>query len=841
MSGDRFELPTRRLKGVHFSSFSTAETKQLSVKELTNPVSFDSLQHPTIGGLYDPAMGPVELQDFCTTCHQKAMHCPGHMAHISLPLPVFNPLYFPLACQLLKVTCLCCDHLLLTKPRIHLIKCQLRLLFKGLLVEALELEDIFYRGITNGNEDSSNTVESLGDVSLLDEFVDAAMGDSDAQSSAGRAQSKNLNEARRAIVDQFFKSFNQFKECGNCSAPARKLKKEGMKKVLLKPLSAREAKQWALAKQQHWSKQPTDIKEGKEAPSYDNELKVSQEIQYLSPLDIRSHLMQLFQLEGQLLSMLISLSKGAVGADMFFLEVIPVPPPKFRPSNFASGLRYDNPQTTNLNLVLKSSQELHQLLKEESQEKEEPVDRKTHIQQVHSAWQTLQFSVSSFIDSDIFKFSTNRPSGVRQILEKKDGLFRKHLMGKRVNYAARSVISPDPYINVDEVGIPMVFAQKLTFPQPVTSLNVQEMREAVTNGPLGYPGATKVEHEDGTITRLNPENLSQRKSLAKQLLTPPVRWNPLNTCKKVHRYLKDGDMLLLNRQPTLHRPSIMGHKARVLKGQKTLRLHYSNCKSYNADFDGDEMNVHFPQNELGRAEVLTVASANFQYLVPKDGKPLGGLIQDHLVSAVLMTARGCLFNRQDYMQLVFCALPECESRIAFLPPCICKPSHLWSGKQIISTILLTLIPSTSEKLNMTGQSKVPHKEWKNTNSRALFSQLRDEEMSESEIVVRGGELLCGVLDKSQIGPSQFGLAHCCYELYGGEMVGKLLSALAKLLTSYLQYHGFTLGVEDILVKPKGDHKRTKLLKKAGECGPFAAAKAFELADHSDTGQGITTD
>ena len=105
-----------------------------------------------------------------------------------------------------------------------------------------------------------------------------------------------------------------------------------------------------------------------------------------------------------------------------------------------------------------------------------------------------------------------------------------------------------------------MFAQKLTFPQPVTSLNVSEMREAVINGPLGYPGATKIENEDGTITRLSPDNLAHRKSLAKQLLTPPVRWNPLNTCKKVHRYLKDGDMLLLNRQPTLHRPSIMGHK-----------------------------------------------------------------------------------------------------------------------------------------------------------------------------------------------------------------------------------------------------------------------------------------
>ena len=369
MSGERFELPTRRLKGVHFLSFSTEETKQLSVKEITNPVSFDSLQHPTIGGLYDPAMGPVEMQDFCTTCHQKAMHCPGHMAHISLPLPVYNPLFFPLACQLLRVTCLCCDHLLLPKPYIHLIKCQLRLLFKGLLVESLDLEDMFHRSGTKENEDNGkNHGEPVSDV---DEFVDAAIGDADAQCSEGRAQSKNLTEARRMIVDQFFKSFSQFKECGNCSSPARKLKKEGMGKLFLKPLSARDAKKWALAKQRYWSDEKADTKEGKESPLYAHELQISQELQYLSPLDIRSHLTQLFHLEGELLSMLISLSEGEVGANVFYLEVIPVPPPKFRPSNFARGLRYDNPQTTNLNSVLKSSLELRQVLKEGPQEKEE--------------------------------------------------------------------------------------------------------------------------------------------------------------------------------------------------------------------------------------------------------------------------------------------------------------------------------------------------------------------------------------------------------------------------------------------------------------------------------------
>lgn len=123
--------------------------------------------------------------------------------------------------------------------------------------------------------------------------------------------------------------------------------------------------------------------------------------------------------------------------------------------------------------------------------------------------------------------------------------------------------------------------------------------------------------------------------------------------KIVHRHLINGDILLLNRQPTLHRPSIMAHKARILRGEKTFRLHYSNCKAYNADFDGDEMNAHFPQNELARSEGYNLVNVANQYLVPKDGTPLGGLIQDHVISGVKLTTRGRFFNRFVIILLFF--------------------------------------------------------------------------------------------------------------------------------------------------------------------------------------------
>ncbi|EDO39496.1 predicted protein, partial [Nematostella vectensis] len=379
-----------------------------------------------------------------------------------------------------------------------------------------------------------------------------------------------------------------------------------------------------------------------------------------------------------------------------------------------------------------------------------------------------------------------------------------------------------------------VFAKKLTYPQPVTTWNVKELRQAVINGPLVHPGAILVESEDGKKIRLSETDVNQRQAIAKRLLTPSGdnKGSHVN-CKKVYRHIQNGDVMLLNRQPTLHRPSIMAHKVRVLPSEKTIRLHYANCKAYNADFDGDEMNAHFPQNELARAEAYTIASTNFNYLVPKDGTPLSGLIQDHMVSGVLMTIRGRMFNKLDYQQLVYGALNFKNQPIELLMPCILKPTQFWSGKQVISTILLNLIPLGSKRLNLKGKAKISAKNWNTRKPRRQFLDLevlKGDDMSESEVVIRDGHLLCGVLDKAHYGNTPYGLVHCCNELYGGVMSGELLSALARVFTSFLQFHGFTLGVKDILVTERADKIRRKLIAKGRVSGKDAATSAFGMPE-----------
>lgn len=216
------------------------------------------------------------------------------------------------------------------------------------------------------------------------------------------------------------------------------------------------------------------------------------------------------------------------------------------------------------------------------------------------------------------KNADKEQSGLRQLLEKKEGMFRMKMMGKRVNYGGRSVISPDPYITTDQIGIPVFMARRLTFPESVSSFNAERLRQAVRNGTQVHPGANIVEDEEtGQQIHLDKLTSQQREGIAKLLTVGR---------KVVYRHLRNNDPLLVNRQPTLHKPSIMAHLCRVLPKEQTIRMHYANCNTYNADFDGDEMNIHLLQSYQAHAEAYNLMATHKQYCVPTSGKPIRGLI-----------------------------------------------------------------------------------------------------------------------------------------------------------------------------------------------------------------------
>lgn len=420
------------------------------------------------------------------------------------------------------------------------------------------------------------------------------------------------------------------------------------------------------------------------------------------------------------------------------------------------------------------------------------------------------------------------------MLEKKEGLFRMHMMGKRVNYACRSVIGPDPMIGTHEVGIPGVFSTKLTYPESVTSFNVHVLRQAVINGPDKHPGATHVEDVYGRLQVLSKTDQAAREAVAAELLTPPDATCGLKKKypnKRVMRHIKNGDYVLVNRQPTLHKASLMAHQARILLGERTLRLHYANCKTYNADFDGDEMNVHFPQSEVARAEAAEIAFAHQQY-ISLGGSPLRGLIQDHIVSALRMLCQDGWYDRDAYHQMTYAACGDACGRLVLLPPAMIKPTRLWTGKQLITTLLANLCKG-KEGLTLTGKTQTNNEWSKGTHGPLKAGSLEgapagafsDEFVLEGEsaVLFRGGTFLCGLLDKKQIGAAKKGLVHTVQELYGNEYAGILLSMLSKLFTAMLKVSAHTFGIEDVLLTPEADAERRKLLTEAEACGPTEAA------------------
>lgn len=484
-------------------------------------------------------------------------------------------------------------------------------------------------------------------------------------------------------------------------------------------------------------------------------------------------------------------------------------------------------------MILRSAAMVAQISREISGDKEAAASegRKTRdMSNLYQAWMELQDAVNSLIDRDKNPIqgaaAKRNEEGIKQKLEKKEGLFRKNMMGKRVNYAARSVISPDPNIETNEIGVPPVFAKKLTYPEPVTSHNFKDLQQAVINGVEKWPGASAIENENGQIVNLRNKSLEDRISLANQLLAPTSNNFSGLRNKKVHRHLTNGDVVLMNRQPTLHKPSIMGHRVRVLPGEKTIRMHYANCNTYNADFDGDEMNMHFPQNEVARAEALQLADTDHQYISGTAGNPLRGLIQDHLSVSVALCSKDVFLTRGEYQQLIYAALrPESGhitgERIELVPPAFIKPVPRWTGKQVITTILKNIRPADCGDLWMNGSAKIKSRSW-------------GEDSEEGQVMFRDGEFICGILDKSQLGSTDGGLIHAVHEVYGPSIAGKLLSGMGRLLTRYLAMVAFTCGMDDLVMTPQGEKDRKETIKAAADIGLQVAAKYVSLEEQKPT-------
>jgi DNA-directed RNA polymerase I subunit RPA1 len=689
---------------------------------------------------------------------------------------------------------------------------------------------------------------------------------------SAKQKDEATSDARRQVVKEFYAIMTVGKKCRNCEAINPSYRKDRGVKIFRKNLSTKDKA--AMAAQERRMENPLDILRRREAkakaqPIHDDEgladmdpssdedvdmldeesnglLVVNESMtasrgksrsaadseaaqEYLNASEVKAAMTLLFEKEEEILRLLYSPYAGKsasseVSADMFFLTSIIVPPNRYRMEDKTGDSIAECPRNNLYKNILNACESMRQINNEMRGQENELGYRTRDFGDLQNIWVNLQGAVNALIDRDANPVQgaagRTNADGIKQNLEKKEGLFRKNMMGKRVNFAARSVISPDPNIETNQIGVPPVFAKKLTYPEPVTNHNFYDLKEAVLNGPDKWPGAVAIENEFGQVVSLRKKNYEERQALANQLLAPSNSHVNGSKNKKVHRHLNNGDVVIMNRQPTLHKPSMMAHRARVLPGEKTIRMHYANCNTYNADFDGDEMNMHFPQNELARAEAMLVANTDNQYLSATAGKPLRGLIQDHISMSVWLTNKDMFFTREEYQELLYCALrPEdghtTSGTLLTVEPAIWRPRPLWTGKQVITTVLTNIKPQEYQGLTMFSKSQ--------TNA-SLWGSHKEEQ----DVVIQDGELISGILDKSQIGPAAGGMVNGIYEAYGPKSAGQVLSVLGRLLTRLLNMRAFSCGVEDLILTREGDEARLKQLKNAEKVGFEVASKYVTL-------------
>lgn len=545
-------------------------------------------------------------------------------------------------------------------------------------------------------------------------------------------------------------------ECGRIALPEDKIM--GYRKQIktakkigknINPIIERLFKEAKAAKKcPHCAKDREDIKFEKPTSFIEGD-------QRLSPADVREKLERITDSDAEVMGF----DLGVARPEWMVLTVLPVPPVTARPSiTLESGERSEDDLTHKLVDIIRINYRL-----------EENIEAGAPQLIIEDLWELLQYHLTTYFNNEVAgvppaRHRSGRPlKTLSQRLKGKDGRFRSNLSGKRVNFSARTVISPDSSISINEVGVPEVIVRELTVPIVVTPLNIKHLKEVIKKGPFHYPGANYVERPDG-----NRISLGRVKDIGELLEKVEPGW-------KVHRHLVDGDVVLFNRQPSLHRMSIMAHEVRVLP-YKTFRLNLCVCPPYNADFDGDEMNLHAIQGQEARAEARVLMRVQEQILSPRFGGPIIGGIHDHISGAYLFTKKDKRFTEAQAFQLVYSSgvrkpMPE---------PIVEDGKKYYTGKQLFSLLL-------PEDLNLSYKAKVCKK----------CEECREEDCKyDAYVAIRRGELTSGVMDEKGFGAFSGELLDRIVKDYGTDEARKFLDSATRLTINAISARGFSTGIDD---------------------------------------------
>ena len=487
----------------------------------------------------------------------------------------------------------------------------------------------------------------------------------------------------------------------------------------------------------------------------------------LLPITIRERFSQIIDEDLKLLGY----DPATARPEWFVLQALPVPPVTVRPSIILeTGIRSEDDLTHKMVDIIR----VNQRLKESKEAGTPPLI-------VQDLVDLLQYHTTTYFDNEVSGIPqahhrSGRPlKTLTQRLKGKEGRFRGSLSGKRVDFSSRTVISPDPNLDLSEVGVPESVAMKLTIPEIITEWNIERMRELVINGPNKFPGVNYIVRPDGVKIRL--DFVEDRSTIAENLEIGYL----------VERHLSNGDIVMFNRQPSLHQMSIMAHYVRVLPG-KTFRLHPSVCPPYNADFDGDEMNLHVPQSEEARAEAILLMRVQDQLISPRYGGPIIGALRDFVTGAYLLTKDDTTLTTQEFANLAMLGgyhdeLPK--------PAGKGKDGPEYTGKQLFSLFL-------PKDFNYVMTSK-----WS-----------KGTKGKEKDVVIKNGDLISGVIDKSSIGAEEpESVLHRIAKDYGNATAKNFLNSILIIVKQFITHYGFSYGYGDLEVPEK---ERERILSDIGE-------------------------
>lgn len=454
--------------------------------------------------------------------------------------------------------------------------------------------------------------------------------------------------------------------------------------------------------------------------------------------------------------------------DWMICSILPIPPPQVRPSVIQdNNQRSEDDLTHKLFEIISTNQRLQDKINNNA--------AKNLIEDEHTV---LQYHIATLVDNQIPGVApsaqrSGRPlKSVQQRLGSKEGRIRYNIQGKRVEFSARSVITPDPNISVGELGVPIKIAINLTIPEKVTPYNKAQMYKLIQNGPDVHPGAKTIVSANGSVKSLKHVN---RREIV------------LHIGDVVNRHLDDGDIILFNRQPTLHRMSMMGHRVKVLP-YNTFRLNVSVTAPYNADFDGDEMNAHIPQSYEASTELSEIAAVPHQIVTPRHAKPLIGIVQDTLVGSYRITQSHVDFNRREFMNMMMWN-KRFEGYVPQAGRKVDGKAGRWTGQQVLSQLMPPI------NLDM---------------GNGLY---KDNKSKDNMVRIKEGVIQQGIFDKEIFSKPSKGIVHVTFRDYGPTDTVNLIDSMQNTVEQFLVYNGFSVGISDLIADEDTRKQMEEVVKK----------------------------